>query len=90
MREAIVEVSEALRTLGKGSPWDDDVKASDEFLTPLFGAYFARLDIPNLMAKKNFYELADCVPDNEIDSEVGEMLDAITGVAECAAPAEDE
>ena len=90
MREAIAEVSEALRTLGKGSPWDADVKVSDEFLTPLFAAYFAKLDIPNLMAKKNFYELADCVPDNEIDSEVGEMLDAITSVAEYAAPAEDE
>ena len=86
IREAIVEVSEALSTLGKGSPWDADVKVSDEFLTPLFGAYFAKLDIPNLMAKKNFYELADCVPDNEIDSEIGEKLNAIAHVAEGATP----
>lgn len=89
MREAIAEVSEALRTLGKGSPWDVDVKVSDEFLTPLFRAYFAKLNIPNLMAKKNFYELADCVPDNEIDSEIGEKLDAIARVAEGATPEAD-
>ena len=30
MREAIAEVSKALRTLNKGSPWDADVKVSDE------------------------------------------------------------
>ena len=89
MRESIAEVSEALRTLGKGSPWDADVKVSDEFLTPLFRAYFERVDIPNLMNKKNFYELADCVPDDEIDPEIGEKLDAIAHVAESATPESD-
>ena len=89
MRDAIAEVSEALRTLEKGSPWDADLKVSEEFLTPLFKNYFAKLGVPNLMAKKNFYELAKYVPDNEIDPEIGEMLDAITGVAECASPVED-
>ena len=89
MREAIAEVSEALRTLGRGSPWDANVKVSDEFLTPLFETYFAKLDLPNLMAKKNFYELADYVPDDEIDPEIGEKLDAIVRVAESAAPEAD-
>ena len=86
MREAITEVSEALQTLRKGSPWDADVKVSDEFLTPLFETYFAKLDIPNLMAKKNFYELAEYVPDDEIDPEIGEKLDAIVRVAKSATP----
>ena len=86
MREAITRVSEALKTLRRGSPWDADVKASDEFLTPLFEAYFEILGVPNLMAKKNFYELADYVPDNEIEPEVGEKLDAIVRVAESALP----
>ena len=89
MREAITKVGEALKTLRKMSPWDADVKASDEFLTPLFEAYFAKLGIPNLMAKKNFYELADHVPDNEIDPEIGEKLDAIVRVAESATPEAD-
>ena len=84
MRTAIDEIQSALRTLGKGSPWDPDTKASDEFLTPLFEAYFSRLGLPNLMSKKNFYELAEHVPDNEISTEVGEKLDVIVRVAEHA------
>ncbi len=87
MRESIAEVEAALKTLGKGSPWDLDVKASDEFLDPLFQSYFDRLGLPNLMAKKNYHELVDYVPDGEIDPEIGEKLDAIAGVAEDAVPA---
>ena len=84
MRSAIAEIESALATLGKGSPWDADIKASDEFLAPLFKSYFAKLDVPNLMAKKSFYELADYVPDSEIDPEIGDKLDAIARVAESA------
>ena len=69
--------------------WDSGVKASDEFLDPLFQAYFARLGLPNLMAKKNYHELTDYVPDGEIDPEVGEKLDAIARVAEAASGGAD-
>ena len=86
MLEAIDEISEALRRLDKGSPWDADVKVSDEFLTPLFKTYFDKIGIPNLMEKKNFYELAGYVPDDEIDSEISNKLDAITGVAKSVPP----
>ena len=89
MRKTIDEIETALRTLGKGSPWSAGIKASDDFLTPLFKAYFGQLGLPNLMAKKNFYELADCVPEDEIDPEIGDKLDAIALVAERATPAED-
>ena len=90
MDEAIEEVSKALETLGRESPWGDNVKASDDFLIPLFKSYFAKIGIPNLMAKKNFHELAAYVPVDEIASEVGEKLDAIAGVAESVAPANNE
>ena len=86
MREAIAEIEEAMKTLGKGSPWDDDAKASDDFLAPLFSAYYEKLGLPNLMAKKRFYELASCVPEEEIAPEVREKLDAIVGVAKSARP----
>ena len=89
MREAIGEISEALRKLDKGSPWDVDVKVSDEFLTPLFKTYFGKIGIPNLMEKKNFYELADFVPDNEIDPEIARKLKAIANVAESVGPHTD-
>ena len=84
MREAIVEISDALRMLNRGAPWDREMKVSDDFLTPLFESYFKRLELPNLMQKKNFHELADHVPDHEIDPEIGEKLDAIARVAESA------
>ena len=89
MREAISEIGEALGTLGKGSPWDADVKVSDEFLKPLFQSYFKKIGIPNLMNKKGFYELANHVPEEEIDLEISEKLDAIAAVAESARPAID-
>ena len=82
MREAIQEVQSALEMLNKGSPWSPDTKASDDFLDPLFRAYFTKLDLPNLMAKKNFYELAAHVPKAEIDSEISEKLDVIAQVAQ--------
>ena len=89
MREAIAEVEAALNALGKPSPWSDDIKASDEFLDPVFASYFKRLDLPNLMAKKSFYELAEYVPETEIDPEIYEKLDAIADIAESATPGGD-
>ena len=86
MRSAISEVESALATLDKGSPWGPDLKASDEFLTPLFKSYYDKLGVPNLMAKKSFYELTDYVPDSEIDPEISDKLDAIARVAESATP----
>lgn len=87
MREAIAEVASALTALGKPSPWSEDIKASDEFLDPLFATYFKRLDLPNLMAGKNLHELAEYVPQNEIDAEICAKLDAIAEVANGATPA---
>ena len=86
MREAIEEISSALHKLRRGSPWDIDTKVSDDFLDPLFRAYFDKLGLPNLMAKKNFYELAEYVPEHEIDDEIRAKLDAIVTVASRAEP----
>jgi energy-coupling factor transporter ATP-binding protein EcfA2 len=86
MTESIEEMETALRTLGKGSPWDPNLKASDEFLTPLFQNYFRKLGIPNLMAKKDFYELASFVPQDKIDSEIVEKLAAIVAEKNLARP----
>ena len=86
MQEAVSEIEAALERLDRGSPWGDDIKASDEFLTPLFKSYFDKLELPNLMAKKQFYELATYIPEEEIDSEIADKLDAIVRVAESAKP----
>ena len=89
MRSAISEVQDAMDTLGRGSPWSPDTKVSDDFLTPLFKAYFRNLGLPNLMDKKDFYELARYVPDDEIDPEISEKLDVIASVSDGAAGSGD-
>ena len=81
MNQSIDEVEAALNQLGKGSPWDPDTKVSDDFLTPLFRNYFAKLNLPNLMAKKSFYELAGYLEADEIAPEVMQKLDTIAAVA---------
>ncbi|MCY4572817.1 MAG: AAA family ATPase, partial [Gemmatimonadetes bacterium] len=81
MRRSIATIEEAMKKLGKGSPWDPDVKASDDFFTPLFADYFERLALPNVMPKKSFHVLARHVPRDEIDAEVREKLDVIGRVA---------
>ncbi len=81
MNQSIDEVEAALNQLGKGSPWDPDTKVSDDFLTPLFRNYFAKLNLPNLMGKKSFYELAGYLEADEIAPEVMQKLDTIAAVA---------
>ncbi len=90
MREAIQEVEAALDKLGKSSPWNPDTKVSDDFLDPLFRIYFKKLGVPNLMAKKNFYELAYYVRKEEIAPDVKEKLDAIVETARAATPPQEE
>ena len=89
MQESIREIQEALRTLGKGSPWDNDAKVSDDFLTPLFERYFRKLDLPNIMSKRSFHELARFVPRDKVDPEITEKLDAIVQIANSAQPVSD-
>ena len=87
MREAINEIQAAMETLGRGSPWNSDAKVSDEFLTPLFDAFYKRLGLPNLMNKSSFHTLVPYVPSHEIPNEVVTKLDAIADTAENATPA---
>jgi energy-coupling factor transporter ATP-binding protein EcfA2 len=86
MQESIDEVSKALETLGKGSPWDLNTKVSDDFLTPLFEKYFKKIGLPNVMAKKNFHEIARLVPKEKLDVEIREKLDAIVETKSKAKP----
>jgi len=85
MEKSIQEIEQALRTLGKDA-WSADVKASDEFLTPLFKQFYGLLGLPNEMNKTNFHLLADFVPLEAIDDEIRQALDAILKVARRARP----
>jgi hypothetical protein len=82
MDEAITKMEDALRTLGKPSPWSDEIKATDEFLDPLFAKFSEQLSPPLLCLRKNAYsKLVDFLDKDEIDAEVTEKLDAIVRIA---------
>jgi len=88
MRECIQEITTALQTLGRPSPWSADVKASDDFLNPLFARFFQKLGLPNLLRKTDYHVLARLVPKENIDPEVVAKLDGIVAVAIKAKPKE--
>ncbi|MCA1702522.1 MAG: AAA family ATPase [Actinobacteria bacterium] len=85
MEDAIDQIEQAMRTLGR-SPWSDDAKASDEFLNRLFELFFEALELPNLLRKSDYHQLAAFVEAQELDPEVSEVLDAIVQTARDAAP----
>lgn len=85
MAQAIEDIERALRLLGR-DPWGGDIKASDDFLAPLFQRFFQILERPNEMNKTNFHVLAAFVPPEAIDDEIRRALDAIGDVAHMARP----
>lgn len=88
MQESIQEVERAMETLGKGSPWSPDTKVSDDFLKPLFAGFFKRLALPNLMSKSDYHSLVYCVPTDEIDTEIKDVLNGLLAVATGAKPSD--
>ncbi len=81
MDESISEVRGALKTFGKDSPWSDDIKASDDFLIPVFRAYHDWLGLPKITGKSSFHSLVEFMPEEDIDPEVTEKLIRIVEVA---------
>jgi len=89
MKTAIQDVAKALSTLGKPGPWSPDIKATDEFLDPLFGGFSRRLKLPLVLRKSEYCSLVKFLPAEKVDPEVGEMLDAVAAVAGKAKPRQD-
>jgi hypothetical protein len=86
MRSSIDEVTRALSDLNKPDPSSPDIKATDDFLDPVFRKYFEKLKLPILFRKANYHELVTLIPKRSIDSEIVEKLDAISDVARSAHP----
>ena len=87
MREAIAEITIALKTLGKSSPWSEDVKATDDFLDPLFRRFFDKLSMPVCFRKSEYHQLVGLLPIEKVPQEICEKLDLIVSVAARAKPA---
>jgi hypothetical protein len=86
MSEAIREVTQALETLNKAGPWSADVKATDEFLDPLFKKFFGKLNLPLQLRKAEYHVLASLTPKEKLDPEINEKLDAIVAIAQRSRP----
>jgi Fe-S cluster assembly ATPase SufC len=83
MDETIQEVVQALETLDKPDtiPWSPDIKASDDFLEPVFRKYFGNLKLPILLRKTDYHQLAKLLPREQVAPEIADILDAIVAVA---------
>ncbi|MCC5841659.1 MAG: AAA family ATPase [Opitutales bacterium] len=84
MAEEIDKLDSALGSLNKPDPWSDDIKATDDFLDPLFRNFSQRLGIPLSLRKNAYSQLAKIMKPEELDAEVIEKLELIQSVAESA------
>jgi hypothetical protein len=89
MSKSIDEIQAALKALRKPDPWSGDVKASDDFLRPLFAKFYESLGLADLMRKTDYHTLAPFVPVNAIDAEITEKLNIIVEVEKLARPGRD-
>jgi energy-coupling factor transporter ATP-binding protein EcfA2 len=88
MEASIRKVSDALATLRGLDPFGPDIKATDDFLNPLFKDFFSSLGLPpNTMTKTDYHTLAPFIEPGAIAPEVVQKLDAIVEVAALALPA---
>jgi len=86
LESAIAELTKALTVTGKGSPWGPDFKVTDDFLDPLFANYFERLGTPQRVFKRDYHQLADSIPIDQLDAEITDVLDCLAAVAAQAKP----
>ena len=63
MVSLISEVAKAAVSITSFDPWSPDIKATDDFLHPLFKTYFQRLNL-RLNCKSDYHILAGLVPRN--------------------------
>ena len=87
MRRCVEERVPPVALRNSADRWWQTVKASDDFLDPVFESFFAALALPNLMRKSDYHRLADLVPAELIDPEVSLVLDQVVAVASSARPA---
>lgn len=90
MKACIAEITQALNTMGKGSPWSTDIKASEEVLIPLIRNYALKLGLPvQTENKARLHELVDFIAIEDIDDEIVSVLDALHATAQEAKPMVD-
>lgn len=80
MKQSIVELTNALKVTKQPAPWAPDIKATDQFLDPLFENYFEKLGLPCMLRKGRYFELIQFLKPELVDLEIREKLDLICKV----------
>jgi energy-coupling factor transporter ATP-binding protein EcfA2 len=86
MSELIDQVDEARKTLGMTDSSSPDIKATDDFLDPVFKKFYESKGLPVLMRKTDYHILVPYFPKERIDAEIVDVLDQIVSVASQANP----
>jgi energy-coupling factor transporter ATP-binding protein EcfA2 len=86
MSSLIDQVDQARRTLSMPDSSNPDIEATDEFLDPLFKAFYASKGLPVMMRKTDYHVLVPYFPKEKIDQEIVIVLDEIYQVASQARP----
>lgn len=85
MDSAIAELQKAGETFGKPDMFSPDIKASDDFLVPLFRKFAQDTKTP-VLRKGDFFKIARHIPKDEIGAEVKKKLDTIHRMFQKAKP----
>ena len=86
MRECVAARVPPAALTNREDRWWRTVKATDDFLDPVFEDFFSRISLPNLLLKSDYHVLASLVEIIWIDREVAEVLDRIAEIAMSARP----
>ncbi len=82
MRGCIQELVKAKRVVDDAfDPWSPNIKATDEFLDPLFKNFAKALGSRLELRKRDYHMLAALMTSDEIDPEVSRMLDLVEMVS---------
>ena len=91
MEECIRDFVPPAALRDRSDKWWTDTKASDEFLDRVFEAFFKKLNLPvSLMTKSDYHVLARHVRQEQMDSEIRQVLDLIHNVAQLAKPVTEQ
>ena len=86
LEQCITALENSLKIGRRPDPWGTDIKVTDEFLDPLFANFYEQLGTPQQTFKRDYHQLADSIPIDQIPQEVTHVLDLIAATAAKAVP----
>ncbi|HAJ99334.1 MAG TPA: AAA family ATPase [Bacteroidales bacterium] len=89
MNESLIEIIPplALNDLNYSEYWD--LQKASEQISQIFTRFYKKQNLPNLMNKNKFVEIAELMYANEIDAEIAGKLDLICACAAQATPQQE-